>query len=114
LDEIDKDCSLTCGENEYPSGGTCVEITCHHCAKDGFPYCFPIDFSSTCGSIPSLIEGPWVRPGDDAPAIDKTCRVNPDVLACSNLYNDAQMAQFAESQTKCESQEVYWAICEKR
>jgi hypothetical protein len=24
------------------------------------------------------------------------------------------MAQFAESQTKCESQEVYWAICEKR
>ena len=45
-----------CDENSYLSGqkpaslhnGACVKRECNHCAKSGFPYCFPIDFSDAC------------------------------------------------------------------
>ena len=36
-----------CNNGYEWNGNTCVK-QCHNCAKNGFPYCFPIDFSSTC------------------------------------------------------------------
>lgn len=37
-----------CKDGYTLKNGICVKLQCHHCSKSGFPYCFPINFDSTC------------------------------------------------------------------
>ena len=32
---------------------TCSANGCNRCSKEGFPYCFPVDFGPSCGSTPT-------------------------------------------------------------
>lgn len=45
------DSCLKCREENWyyeDNDWNCVPLTCHHCAHQWFPYCFPIDFSPLC------------------------------------------------------------------
>ena len=47
-----KPVSWTCGwTNLIPV--TCWANGCNRCSKEGFPYCFPVDFGPSCGSTPT-------------------------------------------------------------
>ena len=47
-----KPVSWTCGwTNLIPV--TCSANGCNRCSKEGFPYCFPVDFGPSCGSTPT-------------------------------------------------------------
>ena len=44
--------SWTCG-GENLNTVTCSANGCNRCSKEGFPYCFPVDFGPSCGSTPT-------------------------------------------------------------
>ena len=47
-----KPVTWTCGwTNLIPV--TCSANGCNRCSKEGFPYCFPVDFGPSCGSTPT-------------------------------------------------------------
>lgn len=47
-----KPVTWTCGwTNLIPI--TCSANGCNRCSKEGFPYCFPVDFGPSCGSTPT-------------------------------------------------------------
>ena len=47
-----KPVTWTCGwTNLIPA--TCSANGCNRCSKEGFPYCFPVDFGPSCGSTPT-------------------------------------------------------------
>lgn len=47
-----KPVSWTCG-GENLNTVTCSANGCNRCSKEGFPYCFPVDFGPSCGSTPT-------------------------------------------------------------
>ena len=50
-----KPVTWTCGwTNLIPI--TCSANRCNRCSKEGFPYCFPVDFGPSCGSTPTQLK----------------------------------------------------------
>ena len=47
-----KPVSWTCG-GENLNTVPCSANGCNRCSKEGFPYCFPVDFGPSCGSTPT-------------------------------------------------------------
>ena len=54
-------CQRWCKDGYHRDGNEkkCVTNECHHCAKSGFPYCFPIDFSDDCKENNHLQLSTW-------------------------------------------------------
>ena len=113
LDGISNTCSYVCGENEYPTEDWCKEFSCHHCAKDGFPYCFPVDFSPTCKEIDFI--GNWEFANGGELVREYECRINPDYIPCETLFgsSSAVIKNTYLNQTACESQTDYTACCDR-
>jgi hypothetical protein len=53
--EIERTCVRCDSDNGYEwkddTHQICIKRSCHHCAKNGFPYCFPINFNSACNEL---------------------------------------------------------------
>jgi len=114
----------------------CEKRACNYCAKNGFPYCFPLDFSEDCEEPGSKyycmkVNGRYYgkngdvvskdtyeeQCGDPDPhyqLIDGTptqnqspkCRVDTSKDWCT-AYSDAQMEEFTDIKS-CEDQPNYW------
>jgi len=78
-----KPVSWTCG-GENLNTVPCSANGCNRCSKEGFPYCFPVDFGPSCGSTPTQpVNGVCVKnvtvPVDGTKLVDYA-KANPSLF----------------------------------
>ncbi len=122
-----KPVTWTCGwTNLIPV--TCSANGCNRCSKEGFPYCFPVDFGPSCGSTPtqpvngqcgtskdSCASGDFVDVTDTATDYKWQCngKNGGSSVACS-VCNDGYVLKggvCVKLKTRCTAKTTYSGSC---